>query len=284
MIRRAALAFVAASLFASHPLVAAPPGPQWWAGSSSSGTPLPTGSVLWLEADSGVYSDLAGTTPAANGDPVRSWRDQSSNAFLVPASVGGSAWPKFRSSSVNSQPAIDFDSITGTFLELTGQTNVIPTGNEMTMLFVVGPPTAGGSMNNGVVVAQDEGSGDTDKWIVSNGGITASYALHINDASEAGTQNLGMNGTLTVTSSWEVFSWRRKADGTWSSWDGTTLSGTGDLDDSAFATNTGPLTLGKAEGILPLVGQVALVAIFPTAVSDGDMTTLQTYAVDKYTP
>ena len=42
------------------------------------------GLKVWLKADTGLYSDLSGATPAAYGTPVRRWKDQSTlgNDFI----------------------------------------------------------------------------------------------------------------------------------------------------------------------------------------------------------
>jgi len=47
-------------------------------GQGAAATPA-SGMVLWLKSGTGLYQDAAKTTPAANGDAVGAWADQSGN-------------------------------------------------------------------------------------------------------------------------------------------------------------------------------------------------------------
>ena len=61
---------------------------------------------LWLKADKGVYSD-AGTTPAANGQLVRQWNDQSGNGLNATQDTL-LARPLFTTTGFNGFPALNF--------------------------------------------------------------------------------------------------------------------------------------------------------------------------------
>ena len=68
---------------------------------------------LWLRSDKGVYSD-AGTTPAANGQQVQQWNDQSGNGTHALQNTAVNR-PVFNTTGFNGLPALDF-SITAKFL------------------------------------------------------------------------------------------------------------------------------------------------------------------------
>jgi hypothetical protein len=68
-----------------------------------------TTNVLWLKAD-------AGTSTTVNGNPLSTWSDQSGNANH--ASQGTAAnQPLYRTSVINSRPAIYFDNVGGTVID-----------------------------------------------------------------------------------------------------------------------------------------------------------------------
>lgn len=242
----------------------------------------PPGMVLWLEADANVFSDQSGTVVAVDTDSVRFWGDQSVNSYDLVSLTGASGWPKYRTNQLNSNPVIYFDSLAGTYLRATGLTDVIASGQvAMTMLFVVGPQQDGTAMNTGAVVSQDEGGGPNDKWIVSNGGITNSFALHTHDGVTG--ENMGLNGTEKVTTGWKMYSWRRATTGHVDTWNANTvdLTNAGPFTTN-FDVNTGSLDVGNAETIFPLLGGVALILVYESELNDADMTTLRTYAANKY--
>lgn len=62
--------------------------------------------LIWLRNGTGLYQDAAMTTPAAHGDPVGAWADQSGNARHRTQSTGGN---KPTASQVNSQLSVHFD-------------------------------------------------------------------------------------------------------------------------------------------------------------------------------
>lgn len=80
--------------------------------------------VLWLTADYGVYTDVAGTTPASGGDNVANWRDRSGNGHNA-ISATLSQRPNLQNNVVNGMPALRFtagngDQILSTLTTSTG--------------------------------------------------------------------------------------------------------------------------------------------------------------------
>lgn len=66
--------------------------------------------VLWLEADSGVYTDAGKTTLAADGDAVYTWDDQSTaNKDAVQATLDKR--PLYKTNIANGLPVIRYDGI-----------------------------------------------------------------------------------------------------------------------------------------------------------------------------
>ncbi|MDD5704406.1 MAG: hypothetical protein PHR35_00660 [Kiritimatiellae bacterium] len=90
---------------------------------------------LWLKADSGVYADQAGTTPAMNGTAVQRWEDQSGNDKHL-TSVGTSENAILRSSVAGlcKRAAVEFTGTTNGILELVNQTLAIT--NDLTVFVV----------------------------------------------------------------------------------------------------------------------------------------------------
>ncbi len=70
------------------------------------------GLVLWSEADTGVFQDSAGTTPATNGSVVGYWQDLSGNGnHLIQATTA--AKPAYRTilGPGGNKPTIEFDGV-----------------------------------------------------------------------------------------------------------------------------------------------------------------------------
>lgn len=77
---------------------------------SSEFDPADYGTVkLWLEADSGVFTDAGKTTPAtSNGDLVYVWADQSGNGYDVVQATSGNR-PAYQTNVTAGKPALRFD-------------------------------------------------------------------------------------------------------------------------------------------------------------------------------
>ena len=67
---------------------------------------IPAGSLIWLKADAGVYTD-AGITPAANGQTIQQWNDQSGNGYNVSQTTAVRK-PTFIAAASDGKPALQF--------------------------------------------------------------------------------------------------------------------------------------------------------------------------------
>src|SRR5690348_13655842 len=101
------------------------------AGSTVLGTP-----ALWLEADSGAFHLRNGTTPSTDGQSVRSWRDQSANAFLLIDDNTEAHAPVLQTNVWNGHPALDFNG-TDQYLAVAGVTELIAGAQNKFTIFVV---------------------------------------------------------------------------------------------------------------------------------------------------
>src|SRR5690606_8420268 len=63
--------------------------------------------VLWLSADQGTYTNLAGTTPATAGQNVAFWADRSGNNNHATHNTSGER-PDLQTSVVNGLPVLRF--------------------------------------------------------------------------------------------------------------------------------------------------------------------------------
>lgn len=255
---------------------------RFW-GSYKNASGLPGTPRLWLEADKKVYSDTAGTIPAVDNDPVDQWQDQTPNSFTFLSLASASPWPKFQTNAINGKPAVEFDSVAGTYLTCTGVTNLLANSDQYTIFAVVGPKNDGTSANTGCIISQDEGSGGTDKFILANGGVAGGgkFEIHVNDP--AGSASYTLQTTAArVTTAWKCFTFRRKTDGTWASYVNGVADNSGVGLTALTRNNTGDIALGNAESAFPLIGQVALVVAYSTALSDSDLTKAHNYITTKY--
>lgn len=250
-------------------------------------TPVPTATgnlpgisvatALWLESDSGVFTAIDGTGAApADGARIGSWRDQSSNAHLLVK--GASSGPFYQTNeSPNGKAAVDFAAAGSTQLSKAGVTNLIASGVPFTMGFVLAGPSTGGTANGGAWIAQDEGGGDTDKWIVDNGTVSGGdFNVHINNTG-VGQYNIEAAGTLIVGDPIETRVVRRKPDGTWLERKNGTEIGGGTTTLAFSASNTGDVTLGFAEGAFALTGEIFAIVIYSSALTDAEVLTLESY-------
>lgn len=98
------------------------------------GTPTSLPNLMfWFAADSGVYSDTAGTTLATDGQGCANWADLSSNGFTVTQSTGAQR-PIYTTGSINSLPALVFTSASSQFLANTA--TALQFSNPYTCFFV----------------------------------------------------------------------------------------------------------------------------------------------------
>lgn len=93
---------VAVTLIASRSVASAP-------GSFFNPLGIP-GCILWLNASSGLYQDVAGTSPVTlDGQSVRRWEDQSGSGNHITNTSGSLTWMQF--GAPNSRPSIRFPTV-----------------------------------------------------------------------------------------------------------------------------------------------------------------------------
>lgn len=223
--------------------------------------------VLHLAADTDIYEDAVGTDAAETADRVRAWRDQSANAYLFVEDSAIGSFPVYvASDTVAGYGSVQFASGATTFLEKTGVTDLISGGLAVTFGFVAGKA---GTTNS--LFSQDEGSGSTDKWIVDNGWASGG-GVHLNG--NEGAANL--TGLSLDASVFAVWTFRREADGVWEWRKDGVVTGTGTSLVELSRPNTGPISIGEAEGN---VGDYRLseLLIYNGALSDSGLDDLETY-------
>lgn len=95
---------------------------------------VPCDPVLWLKADAEVFTD-AGITPAANGQAVQQWNDQSGNGNHVTQTVTVNK-PEFRVADGIPQPGIYFDGTNRKVFLNNTLTNLVTAGTARTVFVV----------------------------------------------------------------------------------------------------------------------------------------------------
>jgi hypothetical protein len=111
------------------------------------------GCKLWLKADAGVYKD-SGVTPAANGDEVLAWLDQSGNGNHVSASAGQG--PSYQTNILNGHPAILGNAAGSRRLSLAA---AVVTGQAYSAFSVARTPPASDTAQRAILHVGDTGGG-----------------------------------------------------------------------------------------------------------------------------
>lgn len=93
------------------------------------------GLQLWFDAATGVFTDTAGTTPAVDGNTVRSWRDRH-NSYLVPDNGAGTG-PLLDVDLANGYPALVFDATNDQLVGVTNDADAFQAAGVATMFSVV---------------------------------------------------------------------------------------------------------------------------------------------------
>ncbi len=260
---------------AATPRAAATPRPAATVRIPAGAGEIPTGNlVIWMKGDAGVYSDAAGTTAVtSDAERVRSWQDQSTNGYLFVESSSVGADPNYQTSELNGEPCVYFDG-SGRYFEKTGVTDLLSNATEVTFAVVMKVKSGIGSLP----LSQDEGGGSTDKWFFAHNAFGVS-GVHLN----------GVSGSLTMSYStafgvdYEMRVFRRKSDNTWVWRRNSGADGSGTNATLFSMPNTGPLQIGSAEGGNS-GGHYCEIILYGAALSDDDLTTLETYLDTKYFP
>lgn len=241
---------------------------------------IPQDPTFFVEADNGVYNGTDGTGLAADGENVGSWRDASdTNLLMAETSAGGG--PTYLDNQLNGYPAIDFTSSNQRLQSTVGPTDILGTGADCTILVLAGGPSAGGAAGSGRIVAQDEGSGSNSKWIYHNGSITNSLAVHVQRTTAEAT-NWGFSTSDVIGTAFELRVLRRDAAGLYVGRTNGAQVYTTTIAGDYESPNTAAVTLGFAEGAGDWTGRLVAVVLYDRALSDNEVTDLETYFLDKY--
>ena len=114
---------------------------------------------LWLNGNEGVFTDLAGTTPATDTDAIALWKDQSGNGHDF---VNDGGAPTYQTSVValNSASGIEFSGTGGeSMLDEDGE-NYIKNLTELTAFYVVQSYSTGS--NKGFMTTRNNNQGDKE--------------------------------------------------------------------------------------------------------------------------
>lgn len=175
---------------------------------------LPTANlVMHFEADMSVYSDLAGTMPATDGQPVASWLDQAALGGVQAADQSVTAYqPILIANALNGNPVIRFDgvddflvaadNITGDLLDtnLVSMFAVYKSGVPDTEGMIVAVASSGTPIHN-FLYGMSLNAGNYRFWSRSS---TGSYkGAYVNRADEFFVMSSGIwHGVLGSVSHW----------------------------------------------------------------------------------
>ena len=253
--------------------------PYYWPRSRASGaapwTPASIPDcVCWLRADSGVYQDLAPTTPVtANGQLVGHWTNAATPTKNLAALTLGTraAWIQ---SWANGQPAVQFDGATSRLQSAAWSELAQP---ELTMWIVFQDDATPFASNviggiGDTAVTSTRGMLDflqnaTGTTLRGRGNTAALSAVTLQitglDANRAAM--LRLSGSSSI-----------KFDAT----NGTPASNT--TATLIITGNTGQYLGGPVAGGASYPGAIAEIAWYARALSDAELTTLNNYATTRY--
>lgn len=223
---------------------------------SGGGTSSPVaGYSLWLKADAGVLNGAG--SAASDGDAVATWQDQSGNGNDATQSTGGSR-PTYKTSIVNGLPVLRFNGFNS--LSLTATLAADP----CTVLAVFRPD----SSSVLTIVA-----GDTGGLQYRLDGLQQRLV-------KTNTADMGF-GTGTLSTS--AFSSGGVRYSTSASQANLRLDGASDGDKTPLSLSNPFQWIGsKATVSEAFSGDIAELLIYPSALSDADRGTTETYLASRY--
>jgi len=133
--------------------------------------------VRWYEADHGVWSDTAGTTPAAADGSVQRWDDRSNNAAHATQATA-SLLPTLRSAGLNGRAGLEFASNFSSTRDQLNFTSI--TLSNFTVFLVYSAPNFGvasyiiGNANSGIVSGATYTNPDAGAFAVASLNIRGS--------------------------------------------------------------------------------------------------------------
>jgi hypothetical protein len=234
--------------------------------------PTATTPVLWLKADSGVYSD-AGSTLANNNDTVQQWNDQSGNGNN--ATQGTSAnRPTFKTSQQNGLAAVEFS---GSPVRLDNAYTSDPK-----TIIVIGKNTGTGHRGWAGADTSDAVSVGSYYFKASNSGNQAEYLR----AYASGESVLSATANdSTPSSEWMIQSARLSGTSTAETWINGALVATA-TTATALRPVSGTPVIGAAyyaNSVVDfLTGQIGELLMYDTALSDAELREVEEYLVARW--
>ena len=239
---------------------------------------IPAGSLIWLKADAGVYTD-AGITPATNGQAVQQWNDQTVNGYNVSQTTAARK-PTFVAVASDGKPALQFsgaqlmNSLSIVDWSATNVANffiVCKTTSPNSMLFESCPDLS--SYNGGVYMI--------DNYTYQSQGIAA--ALRGTNAYRA-FKNLA--GFIPCTKIYQItFDMTQ----TPSAMINVKLNNVSLADDAGYGTTsaTGLINYlihigARSDLTYPLNGNISEIIAYKNALTPAEVTTVYNYLNNKY--
>lgn len=228
----------------------------------------------WWKADSLSLSD---------GDPVSSWVDSSGGGFTITQGTAGFR-PVYKTSQINGKPIVRFDG-TDDLLKRTMAACLFDPGDDC-IFFLVFKPT-GASTGTAGLIAQDEGAGDFDKFLVgrnTNGGPQGDKIDFIVSSTTGGTAFLSSSTTYPVGSYYAVAATKKVSTHTF------VKAGVADgslVASAVFPTTTADLTVGFSEndgvgGSGYFGGDIAEIIIYNRALTAQERNQVGNYLESEY--
>lgn len=236
--------------------------------------------IRWLKGDAGVINDS--DVAASNGDSVKTWQDQSGNGNDA-SQTTASNMPTYRTSIINSQPAVDWDS-TDDYMELADAS--WPSSTAQTIFIVFKVEDALSSSNIRGIYNRFWSTGTRQEVQESSGSDFLACTLKSNTNEP----------TLMTTSTSEytdeaVTLLTVRRDGTSGEvWiDSTSVDTEASITDAAYSNPPGVLGATANNNANPVTawtrffgGLIAEVLHYDIALTTGDRGTVETHLKDKY--
>jgi hypothetical protein len=236
--------------------------------------------VWWLKADAAVFN--ASSVPAADGDAVTLWMDQTSIPNDAANSTGANR-PVFRDNIINGYPALEFD---GTrFIDATGAMGIGPTESFIIfMVFKQNSYVAGATNNGDGTYIIDRPPPETDN--LASFKIVNTDKYHYQRRDNNGN-NLGgpVSATPANTENFVLIDYFRYLNGG-SSTEGIYINGKLDATTSGPTTNmTAPnLRIGRHSVLSPggLNGYFVEIVAYDRELGNQDRQRVESYLALKY--
>ena len=257
--------------------------------------PLTLSPALWLDASdaSTLYTDSGLTTlVAADGDPVGGWQDKSGNSRHA-TQASGTNKPLYKTGVKNSKSILRFDGVNDAlaiasstayfkFLHATEGSFFIvfrtnPSVSNPNTIYTFIDNNALGTYVGSSFSYDDRSANGFNDILANNGGIYTSFNFLTQTAN-----NLATPGT------WFSFGNKLKGqDATAANRSRIYLNG---ALNNAVNSNTGSntnnaqynLMIGSGQGSYPLNGDIAEIQVYSSALSDTNMTAVESYLNSKW--